>query len=94
MCAEYFPGMTSRISGIGVSGIQNKAKEIHALGWKSGTDVLPIGGFYKTRRAGETHAWQAQTMHMMQSACNSASYELWKNMPAACRLPHPSICAT
>ena len=53
MCAEYFPGMTSRISGIGVSGIQNKAKEIHALGWKSGTDVLPIGGFYKTRRAGE-----------------------------------------
>ena len=78
MCAEYFPGMTSRISGIGVSGIQNKAKEIHALGWTSGTDVLPIGGFYKSRRTGETHAWQAQTMHMMQSACNSASYELWK----------------
>ena len=30
MCAEYFPGMTSRISGIGVSGIQNKAKESSA----------------------------------------------------------------
>ncbi|MGY9012484.1 MAG: glutamate synthase central domain-containing protein, partial [Rhodobacterales bacterium] len=78
MCAEYFPGMTSRISGIGVSGIQTKAKQIHTLGWKTGSDVLPIGGFYKSRRAGETHAWQAQTMHMMQLACNSASYELWK----------------
>ena len=78
MCAEYFPGMTSRISGIGVSGIQKKAEEIHALGWTSGTDVLPIGGFYKSRRSGETHAWQAQTMHLMQSACNSSSYELWK----------------
>jgi len=78
MCAEYFPGMTSRISGIGVSGIQSKAEQIHTLGWQTGSDVLPIGGFYKSRRAGETHAWQAQTMHMMQSACNSASYELWK----------------
>ena len=78
MCAEYFPRMTSRISGIGVSGIQSKAEQIHTLGWQTGSDVLPIGGFYKSRRAGETHAWQAQTMHMMQSACNSASYELWK----------------
>ena len=26
MCADYFPGMTSRISGIGVSGIQRKGR--------------------------------------------------------------------
>ncbi|HBS50948.1 MAG TPA: glutamate synthase large subunit [Rhodobacteraceae bacterium] len=82
MCAEYFPGMTSRISGIGVSGIQVKAEEIHAKGWHSGLDVLPIGGFYKARKSGETHAWGAQTMHMMQMACNRASYEMWKQYSA------------
>ncbi|UWR07244.1 glutamate synthase large subunit [Ruegeria sp. B32] len=82
MVAEYFPGMTSRISGIGVTGIQSKAEGIHAKGWKSGLDVLPIGGFYKARKSGETHAWEATSMHMMQMACNRASYELWKQYSA------------
>lgn len=82
MCAEYFPGMTSRISGIGVSGIQHKAEQIHAKGWESGLDVLPIGGFYKARTSGETHAWEASSMHMLQMACNKASYELWKQFSA------------
>ncbi|WP_037314833.1 glutamate synthase large subunit [Ruegeria halocynthiae] len=82
MVAEYFPGMTSRISGIGVTGIQSKAEDIHAKGWDSGLDVLPIGGFYKARKSGETHAWEATSMHMMQMACNRASYELWKQYSA------------
>ena len=82
MCAEFFPGMTSRISGIGVSGIQTKAEEVHAKGWDSGLSTLPIGGFYKARKSGETHAWEATSMHMMQMACNKASYEIWKQYSA------------
>ena len=78
MVAEYFPGMHSRISGIGTSGIQTKLEEVHARGWKGATDVLPIGGFYKARRSGEKHAWEAQTMHMLQAACNNASYSMWQ----------------
>ncbi|MAQ82142.1 MAG: glutamate synthase large subunit [Maritimibacter sp.] len=78
MVAEFFPGMHSRISGIGVSGIQKKLIEVHKAGWMGGRDVLPIGGFYKARKSGETHAWEAQAMHMLQAACNRASYELWK----------------
>ncbi len=89
MVAEYFPGMHSRISGIGVSGIQHKLEEIHAKGWKGGTDVLPIGGFYKARRSGEKHAWEAQTMHLLQSACDRASYDLWKRYSAAMRANPP-----
>ncbi|MGB0771529.1 MAG: glutamate synthase-related protein, partial [Paracoccaceae bacterium] len=65
------------ISGIGVSGIQKKSVEIHNAGWLA-DGILPIGGFYKSRKTGETHAWEAQTMHMMQAACNRASYDLWK----------------
>ncbi|MFV1462759.1 glutamate synthase large subunit [Phaeobacter sp. JH20_36] len=82
MCAEYFPGMVSRISGIGVTGIQTKLEEIHAKAWSGGQDVLPIGGFYKARKSGETHAWEATSMHMMQMACNRASFELWKQYSA------------
>lgn len=83
MCAEYFPGMTSRISGIGVTGIQRKGVDIHALGWLKGADILPIGGFYKSRKSGETHAWGAQNMALLQAACKRASFEIWKQYSAA-----------
>ncbi len=82
MCAEYFPGMTSRISGIGITGIQRKAEAVHERGWKGDGTILPIGGFYKARASGETHAWEASSMHMLQMACNKASYQMWKQYSA------------
>jgi len=81
MCAEYFPGMTSRISGIGIAGIKRMAEAVHAKGWQGDT-VMPIGGFYKARKSGETHAWEASSMHMMQMACNKASYAMWQQYSA------------
>jgi glutamate synthase (NADPH/NADH) large chain/glutamate synthase (ferredoxin) len=89
MVAEFFPGMQSRISGIGVAGIQKKQEEVHARGWLSGTNVLPVGGFYKARRSGEKHAWEATTMHMLQAACDRASYDLWRQYSAAMRANPP-----
>ncbi|WP_460273042.1 glutamate synthase large subunit [Celeribacter sp. ULVN23_4] len=81
MVNEFFPGMHSRISGIGVGGIQHKLEAVHKQGWLGG-NTLPIGGFYKARKTGETHAWGAQSMHMLQSACDRASYEMWKQYSA------------
>jgi glutamate synthase (NADPH/NADH) large chain len=81
--------MQSRISGIGINGIQRKANEIHAKGWLGQLDVLPIGGFYKARRSGEKHAWEAQTMHMLQKACEDSSYEIWKQYSAAMQANPP-----
>ena len=77
MVAEFFPGMPSRISGIGVGGIETKLRALHAQAHR-GPGVLPIGGLYKYRRRGEAHAWGAQLMHMMQSAVGQNSYALWK----------------
>ena len=88
MVNEYFPGMHSRISGIGVQGLQKKAEDVHARGFL-GDSVLPIGGFYKARRSGETHAWEAQSMHMMQAACNKASYAMWQQYSAKMRANPP-----
>ena len=89
MVAEYFPGMHSRISGIGLHGIQHKVSEVHAKGWTSGQNVLPVGGFYKARRSGEKHAWEAQTMHLLQAACDRSSYELWKQYSSVMQLNPP-----
>ncbi|MXQ08422.1 glutamate synthase large subunit [Alphaproteobacteria bacterium GH1-50] len=88
MVNEYFPGMHSRISGIGVMGLQRKAEEVHGKGFL-GDSVLPIGGFYKARRSGETHAWEAQAMHMMQAACTNASYAMWKQYSSKMRAAPP-----
>ncbi|HEY0213969.1 MAG TPA: glutamate synthase large subunit, partial [Paenirhodobacter sp.] len=89
MVAEYFPGMHSRISGIGLHGIQHKLEEVHQKGWLGGQDVLPIGGFYKARRTGEKHAWEAQTMHLLQAACDRANYDIWKQYSATMRANPP-----
>ena len=88
MVNEFFPGMHSRISGIGVQGLQKKAEDVHARGFRSDS-VLPIGGFYKARRSGEIHAWEAQSMHMMQAACNKASYAMWQQYSAKMRSNPP-----
>ena len=34
---------------------------------------LPIGGIYKYRHGGETHGYQAKTMHLLQSAVTNDS---------------------
>ncbi|MBL1435674.1 MAG: glutamate synthase large subunit [Rhodobacteraceae bacterium] len=89
MVAEYFPGMISRISGIGISGIEQKIREVHAKGWLGGQDTLDIGGFYKLRQSGETHAWQSTNMHLLQEACAQNSYDLWKKYSAAMQANPP-----
>ncbi|MEM6385994.1 MAG: glutamate synthase large subunit [Pseudomonadota bacterium] len=88
MVNEYFPGMHSRISGIGVAGIQTKAEDVHAKGFRSDA-VLPVGGFYKARKSGETHAWEATSMHLLQAACDRASYAMWQQYSAKMRAAPP-----
>ena len=55
LVSDYFPGMISRISGIGVSGIEKKIKELHSKSYIKNVTVLPIGGLYKYRKTGEDH---------------------------------------
>ena len=89
MVAEYFPGMISRISGIGIGGIEQKIREVHAKGWLGGQDTLDIGGFYKLRKSGETHAWQSTNMHLLQEACARNSFDLWKKYSVAMQANPP-----
>lgn len=88
LVAEFFPGLPSRISGIGLAGIEARVKANHALAY-SGTNVLPLGGFYRARAREEQHAWEGKLTHLLQSAVGKGSFGMFKqysqgvrNMPA------------
>ncbi len=80
--ADYFPGMFSRISGIGVSGIENKIKELHKKAYQKNVTVLPIGGLYKYRKSGEDHQLQGSLIHLLQHSVGVKSYEQYKKYSA------------
>jgi len=78
LVAEFFPDMPSRLSGIGLPGIQQKLMELHERAWREDVTALPVGGFYRYRRSGDTHAWEAGLIHTLQSAVASESYQTYK----------------
>jgi len=70
--------MISRISGIGIFGIEKKIKELHKKVFQENVSILPIGGIYKYRKNGENHQYQGQLIHMLQHAVSTNSYETYK----------------
>ena len=78
LVAEFFPGMASRISGIGLSGVKRKAAEMHKIAFSPDAVPLPVGGFYKYRSGGERHGHDGKLIHVLQSAVSSESYSLYK----------------
>ncbi len=81
--SDYFPGMSSRISGIGVIGIEKKIKELHTKFNSKNVFSLPIGGLYRYRKSGEDHQYQGKLIHLLQSAVGSGSYEQYKKYSAS-----------
>ena len=78
LVGENFPGMTSRISGIGLAGLEIKVIEAHEAAYDSAVVRLPIGGLYRVRAKGERHAYQADMIHMLQDATTRGDYELYR----------------
>ncbi len=76
--SDYFPGMVSRISGIGIIGIESKIKELHKKFLEKNIYVLPIGGLYRYRKTGEEHQLQGNLIHLLQHAVETESYEAYK----------------
>ncbi len=77
-----FPGMTSRISGIGLAGLEAKVLEAHEQAYDSAVVRLPVGGLYRVRAKGERHAYKAEMIHMLQEAVGREDYELYKKYAA------------
>ena len=89
LVAEFLPGMQSRISGIGLSGIARKVLGLHAAAWDGEAETLPVGGVYKLRRKGEVHAFDGGLIHTLQTAVATDSYETYRRYADAVRRQKP-----
>ncbi|MFD1626546.1 glutamate synthase large subunit [Azospirillum griseum] len=78
LVAEHFPAMVSRISGIGLTGIQKKVLEQHAVAYDEEVVALPVGGFYRFRKSGDRHGWEGGVIHTLQQAVTNDSYTTFK----------------
>ena len=79
LVAEFFPGMPSKISGIGLTGIQQKVLETHARAFDEDVVALPVGGLYRFRQSGELHAFDGNLIHMLQAAVANDSYNQYQH---------------
>ena len=79
MVESFFPGMSSRISGIGLDGLEKRVRRQHQLAFQSENVVLDIGGEFRFRSNNELHAYEGASIHMLQEAVTRDSYNLYKN---------------
>ena len=89
LVAEFFPGMQSRISGIGLSGLARNVLGFHQRAWMEDVVQLPVGGLYKLRRRSEVHAFDGGLIHTLQTACASDSFTFYRRYADAVRRQPP-----
>jgi glutamate synthase (NADPH/NADH) large chain len=89
LVAEFFPGVPSRISGIGLQGIARRVLALHRRAWDAEVITLPVGGLYKRRLRGESHAFDGGLIHTLQEAVETDSYTKFKRYSEAVRRQAP-----
>ena len=71
---DFFPGMPAKISGEGFASIHLNAQLRHESAWDEDVAALPVGGLYRYRAGAEDHAYQANLIHLLQTAVTNDSY--------------------
>ncbi|MBS7811537.1 glutamate synthase large subunit [Roseococcus pinisoli] len=89
LVAEFFPGIASRISGIGLAGLSRRILALHSRAFNTEVMTLPIGGLYKLRHRGEAHAFGGTLIHTLQKAVDTDSYQTFKRYTEAVRKQPP-----
>lgn len=81
---KYFCGAVSRIGGLKLDDIAREVLSKHNRGFHSNkkTTLLPEGGIYAWRRRGEAHLFNPTTVHLLQQACRTGNYEVYKQYAA------------
>ena len=78
MVAEFFPGMSSRISGLGLAGLQHRVLERHEAAWGGAIPVMSAGGFFRVRAKGEAHSHDGNLIQIIQKAVSTDDYALYR----------------
>ncbi|NBC82507.1 MAG: glutamate synthase large subunit [Bacteroidetes bacterium] len=82
---KYFTGTDSRIGGIGLEEIAKEAAIPHKIAYDDSNKAqknLKTTGFYHYRKDGETHAWNPETVGLLQWATRANDYAKYKEFAA------------
>ena len=78
---EYFAGTPTRMGGVGIDVIAKEVAMRHDQAYPerpADAPSLSSGGRYKYRRDGEAHLNSPEAIHLLQSACRTGDYKLFK----------------
>ncbi|HEX6729820.1 MAG TPA: glutamate synthase large subunit [Pyrinomonadaceae bacterium] len=81
---RYFTWTPSRIGGVGLEVIAEESRLRHKQGFPEAEHEksLVAGGQYQWRRNGELHQFNPETIHKLQRACRTNSYETFREFSA------------
>ena len=80
---KYFIGTSSRIGGLGFAELQQEAELPHKQFFEEGIDDSnSTFGFYQYRRNGEIHAWDPESIALLQWATKTNNYAKYKEFSA------------
>ncbi len=78
---KYFTWTASRVGGIGLEGVFEDIKARHRRAYprrQLDGRVLDVGGQYQWRQGGEEHLFNPQSVHKLQLAVRTGSYDAFK----------------
>ena len=84
MIDNYFSGTPSQIGGIDLPELAREIMKIHQeiFSPENGTGLLPHKGIYSYRWDGEKHAWNPDTIALLQWAVRTGNYSRFKTYTA------------
>jgi glutamate synthase domain-containing protein 2/glutamate synthase domain-containing protein 1/glutamate synthase domain-containing protein 3 len=77
---KYFTGTPARLGGMKLEAIAKETLLRHAEAFhvKNKKDSLESGSDFQWRQGGEAHAFRPETIHLLQHACRTNDYQLYK----------------
>lgn len=94
----FFPGTSSRCEGSGINEIAEEALIRHRAAFpgrqhiEANERALDSGGVYQWRRDGEYHLFNPETIHLLQKAVRTGSYEVYKQYAAKVNNQSANLC--
>ena len=82
---RYFSGTPTRIEGAGLDVLAQEVAERHSAAYPvrpANGHTLDVGGRYQYRNGGEFHLFNPSTIHRLQHAVRSGSYDAYKQYAA------------
>ncbi|MBN2306021.1 MAG: glutamate synthase large subunit, partial [Anaerolineae bacterium] len=75
---RYFTGTDSRIGGIGLEEIAHEALMTHHTAYVEKPPMLESQGIYQYRKDGEQHAWNPETVYLLQWAARTGDHQKYQ----------------